>query len=142
MLMKHMKKGEKRHLTRADRALNVSTSDAIMFSCNRANEFEFGCEDCARCSSLTGTGRALLDWESDHSPYHEGFKHIRVVSRLKPPISKLSSELSILRPSYNSTSFINLIQTVQVTKATKFSAPKFHREAACRLGFQICSSTS
>ena len=48
--------------------------DAIVFSCNRANEFESGCEDvmkcacavkvncgtCARCATLTGTGEVLF----------------------------------------------------------------------------------
>ena len=51
----------------------------------------------ARCATLTGT-REVLFWTGNRitPPYHEGFKQIRVVSGLKPPISNLSSDLKQL----------------------------------------------
>ena len=109
-------------------------NDAIMFLCNRANESESGCEDVMNCACTVNCAlpkdyrmtrintlcnttwdrrSAFLDWESDHSPYHEGLKQIRVVSRLKPPISNLSSELGTLQPSRHSTSFTDLIKQIK-----------------------------
>ena len=82
-----------------------------------------GCVHCQVCSAERQGMRtlfnsdwdkrsALLDWESDHSPYHEGFKQIRVVST-QTANANLSSELQTLQPSRNSS---DLIKTVQISK--------------------------
>ena len=91
--------------------------DVIMCSCNGAEKFENGCEDdmnfactvncglpndyrmtknSTLCNTPWDRGRACLDWESDLSSYHEGFKQVRVVSGLKPLVSNLSCERQTL----------------------------------------------
>ena len=110
--------------------------DPIIFSCNRANEFESGCEDdvnCActvkvncrnmrtLCNSEWDRRSALLDWESDHSPYHEGFKQIRVVSRLKPPIQTCPVSHEHFNLPATPHRHVQKKKTVQLTKFTAMS---------------------
>ena len=125
---------------RANQQHSARYHDPIIFSCNRANEFESGCEDdvnCActvkvncrnmrtLCNSEWDRRSALLDWESDHSPYHEGFKQIRVVSRLKPPIQTCPVSHEHFQPSRNPP------QTCPKKKNS--STYKIHCDVTCRV---------